>query len=118
MKVISICTVPGGSIPDPTLAGPEPTRRDPARDDEVAVDTVHVDRGGRSRFVAHDSEQILIVTTGRGIVATEREEHIVTEGDVVVIPPGQAHWRGATSHVEFVHAVVPPRDEMPPMPEE
>lgn len=118
MKIISICTVPSGPIPDPTFTGPDATRQDPAQGGEHAVETVHVDRGGRSRFVPRDSEQILIVTTGRGIVATEREEHIVSEGDVVFIPPGQAHWRGATSHVEFVHAVVPPGDDVPPQPEE
>jgi 4-carboxymuconolactone decarboxylase len=60
----------------------------------------------RNKFHANDSEQILIVTTGRGIVATEKEEMVVVEGDVVHIPAGEKHWHGATDDSEFSHIYV------------
>jgi len=63
-------------------------------------------KGVRNKFHAHDSEQILIVTGGRGIVATEREERVVTEGEVIHIPAGEKHWHGATNDSGFSHIYV------------
>ena len=44
--------------------------------------------------------------TGKGILATEEEERVVTEGDVILIPAGEKHWHGATSDSEFSHIYV------------
>ena len=37
--------------------------------------------GGRTKWHRHAFEQGLIITEGRGIVATEEQEHLVTPGD-------------------------------------
>ena len=60
-------------------------------------------KGIRNKFHAHDAEQVLIVTEGRGIVATEDKESVVAVGDVVLIPAGEKHWHGATEDTEFSH---------------
>ncbi len=60
-------------------------------------------KGIRNKFHAHDAEQVLIVTEGRGIVATEDKESVVAVGDVVLIPAGEKHWHGATEDSEFSH---------------
>jgi predicted RNA-binding protein with RPS1 domain len=39
--------------------------------------------GTRNKFHTHESDQILIVTAGEGIVATEKEQRVVTVGDVI-----------------------------------
>jgi len=39
-------------------------------------------------------------------VATEKEERIVTVGEVVLFPAGEKHWHGATRDSEFSHIVV------------
>ena len=59
--------------------------------------------GSKLKWHKHDSEQILYVTEGKGILATEKEEHIVTPGMVVVIPAGEVHYHGATGNTTFTH---------------
>ena len=55
------------------------------------------------KFHSHDSEQVLIVTSGRGYIATEAEKIEITPGDVVLIPAGEKHWHGATEDSDFSH---------------
>lgn len=73
---------------------------------EYKMDIVNFGKGIRNKFHAHDSEQILIVTAGKGIVATEKEEKVVAVGDVILIPAGEKHWHGATDDSAFSHIFV------------
>ena len=73
---------------------------------EFVVNVVHFGKGVRNKFHAHSDEQILIVTSGKGIVATETEEIEITEGDVVLIPANEKHWHGATKDSEFSHIYI------------
>ena len=57
----------------------------------------------RNKMHTHTSDQVLIVTSGEGMVATEDEQHVVHEGDVILIPAGEKHWHGATKDSEFDH---------------
>jgi quercetin dioxygenase-like cupin family protein len=68
-----------------------------------AVALVSFSPGARLNFHTHPEEQILYVTEGKGILATREEERIVTPGMVVVIPPGEVHWHGATEDSSFTH---------------
>ena len=70
---------------------------------EYEMSIVCFGKGIRNKFHAHDAEQVLIVTEGRGIVATEDNESVVAVGDVVLIPAGEKHWHGATEDSEFSH---------------
>ena len=67
---------------------------------------VNFGKGVRNKFHNHESDQILIVTAGRGIVATEREQREVTVGDVILFPTGEKHWHGATEDSEFSHIYI------------
>lgn len=69
----------------------------------LGVVMVHFSRGARLNLHTHSGEQILFVTEGKGIIATEKEEYVVTPGTVIYIPPGEAHWHGATSETSFSH---------------
>ena len=62
--------------------------------------------GARNKFHTHTSDQVLFVTEGRGIVATEQEEVVVSEGDTILIPAGQKHWHGATPESGFAHVAL------------
>jgi quercetin dioxygenase-like cupin family protein len=62
--------------------------------------------GSRNKFHVHTSDQILIVTEGTGVVATEQEERTVHEGDVVLIPAGESHWHGAPGATAMSHITV------------
>jgi quercetin dioxygenase-like cupin family protein len=70
------------------------------------ITQVTFERGVRNKFHKHDTEQILIVTEGKGIVATEKEEVIVGPGDVIYVPAGEKHWHGATKSTTFSHLYV------------
>ena len=48
----------------------------------------------------------MIITAGKGIVATEAEKRIVTVGEIVVFPAGEKHWHGAIQDSEFSHIVI------------
>jgi len=67
---------------------------------------VEFDAGSRNKFHSHTSDQILFVTSGTGIVATENVEAEVREGDTILIPEGEKHWHGATSESNFSHLQV------------
>jgi quercetin dioxygenase-like cupin family protein len=60
----------------------------------------------RNKFHSHSDEQILIITSGKGIIATETEQKDITEGDIVIIPANEKHWHGATKDSEFSHIYI------------
>ena len=107
MKVISIHEAAAEPFIHSVFTGTNVTRQELAPDSrEFEVTMVNFGKGVRNKFHAHDSEQILIVIAGEGIVATKSDEHAVSKGDVIFIPPGETHWHGATSHSEFSHIFV------------
>ena len=59
--------------------------------------------GAGNRMHAHTGEQILVVTEGTGVVATEQEEQIITVGTIVYIPANEMHSHGATKDSAFAH---------------
>ena len=73
---------------------------------EVNIGLAKFGPGGRIVYHTHTAEQILYVTEGKGIVATEDEEVTLTPGMVVFIPPGEKHWHGATKDSSFTHIVI------------
>ena len=89
----------GGPVTRQPLVTPEMTKY-------FNVSVVNFGKGARNKFHSHTSDQVLIVTAGTGIVATEEEELTVGEGDVIHIPAGEKHWHGATKDSEFSHIYV------------
>jgi len=107
MRVAKMSEVRKESFSSPLFTGPEVTRQVLLPDSkEYNVNVVNFGKGIRNKFHAHSSEQILIVTSGKGIIATETEEKVITAGDVVIIPAGEKHWHGATKDSEFSHIYV------------
>ena len=70
------------------------------------ITQVNFGRGIRNKFHSHTIEQVLIVTEGKGIVATDKEEITVVPGDVIFIPAGEKHWHGAAKDSTFSHLYV------------
>ena len=69
----------------------------------LTVTLVKFGPGGRNKMHTHSGEQVLYVTEGKGIVATQTEEVTVTPGMVVYFPAGEPHWHGATPTTSFAH---------------
>ncbi len=49
---------------------------------------------------------ILVVTSGSGRVATEKDEREISVGDVVHIKAGERHWHGAKADTTMSHITV------------
>jgi len=73
---------------------------------DLVISQVNFGPGVRNKFHSHSREQILIVTKGKGIVATEKEHITVSMGDVVLILPGEKHWHGAAEGCKFSHLYI------------
>jgi len=107
MKIVKMSEVPKEPVTSSLFTGHEVTRQILVPDSkEFSVNIVNFGKGVCNKFHAHDSDQILIVIAGRGIVATEKEERIVTEGDVILFPAGEKHHHGATEDSSFSHIFV------------
>ncbi len=76
---------------------------------ELRVAIINFSPGAHCVFHTHTFDQMLYVTEGKGIVATEKEEITVTPGTFILIPAGEKHWHGATKDTAFSHiAIMPP----------
>jgi quercetin dioxygenase-like cupin family protein len=107
MKVVKISDVAKEPYVHPLFTGKDVKRQVlMPESNEYDTNIGNFGKGVRNKFHAHTSEQILIVIAGRGIVATEAEEKVVTEGDVILIPANEKHWHGAVKDSEFSHIYV------------
>ena len=71
--------------------------------DDYRCSVVNFSPGATTGWHAHSCDQILVVTGGLGIVATEHEEREITVGDVVHIKAGERHWHGAAPSHFMTH---------------
>ena len=107
MRVITSGNVDKEPFSTPLFTGPDVNiQRLLPESREFDVNMVNFGKGVRNKFHAHDHEQVLIVTAGKGIIATEEREVVITPGDVVLIPAHEKHWHGATEDSEFSHIYV------------
>jgi len=75
----------------------------------VTVTLVRFSDGGRNKRHIHTADQILYITEGDGIVASESHEHHVSTGDIVHVPAGEVHWHGAEPGRDMAHlSILPP----------
>ncbi len=106
MKVVSINETPCQDIESDLFIG-GPVTIQPLINEETGKDfnmiNVNFHAGSRNIFHTHTSDQVLIVTYGTGIVATENSRAIVTTGDLIHVPAGEKHWHGATLESHFSH---------------
>jgi len=107
MKIVKMNEVSKEPYLIPLFTGPDVTRQSLVSDSkDLMVSIVNFGKGVRNKFHTHDGDQVLIITAGKGIVATEEEKKAVTVGEIVLIPAGEKHWHGATKESEFSHIVV------------
>ncbi len=67
---------------------------------------VNFERGATTGWHVHNSDQILVITSGVGMVANENHEQEVTVGDVVHILEGENHWHGAKKESYMSHITI------------
>ncbi|MBM3956682.1 MAG: cupin domain-containing protein [Gemmatimonadetes bacterium] len=107
MKVVRIDRVPKERVVSPLFTSREVYAQPLSPEGgEFNSRVITFGKGVRNKFHAHESDQILIVTAGRGLVATEGEQREVTVGDVIFFAAGEKHWHGATPDSDFSHIYV------------
>lgn len=74
--------------------------------EDYRCSVVNFSQGSTTGWHAHTCDQILVVTAGTGIVATEHEERQITVGDVVHIKAGERHWHGAKADTTLSHITI------------
>lgn len=80
-------------------------------DQRVSMGEVFFAPGERTTVHEHTIRQLLYVTGGEGLLVSADERHEVGVGDVISIPPGEAHWHGAAPNSTFSHVSVVIKDE-------
>ena len=109
MKVVKMSDLPSEPAVSALFTGNPVSRQTPFNPDEmqsVNFGIVSFSAGSRNKFHKHTSDQILVITEGTGVVATDDEERIVNAGDVVLIPAGENHWHGAPHDTPMAHITI------------
>jgi quercetin dioxygenase-like cupin family protein len=107
MKIIKMTQIPKESFINPIFTGTDVTRQVLLPESkDFNVNIVNFGKGVRNKLHTHGSDQVLIITSGKGIVATETEERVVSAGDVILFQAGEKHWHGATEDSEFSHIYI------------
>jgi quercetin dioxygenase-like cupin family protein len=89
-------TFTGDAMLDPVLAEPG-----------MRVNSVVFSPGGRTFWHSHAGGQVLMVSSGRGMVETRDGDRAVLEpGDAVWAPPGEVHWHGAAPGSFLAHTAI------------
>ena len=75
---------------------------------ELSALSVSFSAGSRTRPHVHPVDQLLFVSDGVGILATDEEKRYIRSGDWVRIPAGIWHWHGATPDQAMTHVSIKP----------
>ena len=106
MKVIKPDAIPAESANTPLFTGGPVTRQTlltPESSNYFNLAVVNFSAGARNKMHTHSSDQVLFVTAGKGIIATEAHQEVISVGDVVHITAEEKHWHGATPDSSFSH---------------
>ena len=95
MKVLKPEAIPAESANSPLFTGGPVTRQTlltPDMSNNFNLGIVNFSAGARNKMHIHSSDQVLFVTAGKRIIATEANQEVIGVGDVVHIPAEEKHW--------------------------
>ena len=114
MNVVTLKDIPHipmeGAEPIQGYTGPVSRSRQtiiqPGESANYNCNVVNFSQGCTTGWHTHNCDQVLIVTSGSGMVATEHEEREINVGDVVHIKAGERHWHGAKPDTTMGHITI------------
>jgi len=114
MNVVTLKDIPHipmeGAEPIQGYTGPVSRSRQtiiqPGESGNYNCSVVNFSQGCTTGWHTHNCDQVLIVTSGSGMVATEHEEREINVGDVVHIKAGERHWHGAKPDTTMGHITI------------
>ena len=92
--------------PPSTVSRSRQTIIEPGDSANYNCSVVNFSQGCTTGWHTHTCDQILVVTSGSGMVATEHEKHEINIGDVVHIKAGERHWHGAKANTTMGHITI------------
>jgi quercetin dioxygenase-like cupin family protein len=108
MKVVTLADIP--DLPIEGWTGPVSRSRqtilETGESTNYNCSVVNFSQGCTTGWHSHSCDQLLIVTSGSGRVATEHEELPIKPGDVILIKAGERHWHGATADSTVGHITI------------
>jgi quercetin dioxygenase-like cupin family protein len=112
MKILRPSEIPGKVQHQPLFVGESSMQ--PLIDKGTSKDfwscLRHWAAGTRAKYHTHSSDQIIVVTEGRGMMTTEKEAVVVAPGEIIFIPAGEKHWHGATKDSDVAYIQVQAAD--------
>ncbi|WP_051793036.1 cupin domain-containing protein [Amycolatopsis jejuensis] len=76
-------------------------------DESARLLMVQYEPGARTKWHTHEGDQILVGTSGEGLVQAKGEKAVpIRAGDIVVCRAGETHWHGAAPGSAFTHLAV------------
>ena len=110
LKDIPVLPAPGAAEPTDGYVGHiERTRQTiigAGESENYNCSVVNVSTGCNTGWHVHDCDQILIVVSGSGWVATETERKEINVGDVAHVKAGERHWHGAKKDTTMGHITI------------
>ena len=122
MKVVTLRNVPDvpveGADRIECWTGPVSRSRqtivEPGDSENYNCSVVNFSQGCTTGWHTHSCDQILVVTSGSGMAATEHEQHEINVGDVVHehdraavhVKAGERHWHGAKANTTMGHITI------------
>lgn len=79
---------PSGGVARQTLVGAQDSS-------QLSFTLLNFSAGAPNAFHIHTNDQVIVVASGTGIVATEKEVREVSVGDYVLFSAGERHWHAA-----------------------
>ena len=70
---------------------------------DLRLSEVHFKHGAVNKPHVHSTDQILLVTEGEGLLASDEERHDLSAGDIAFIPADTKHWHGARPGKDMTH---------------
>jgi quercetin dioxygenase-like cupin family protein len=114
LKDIPILPAPGAAERTDGFTGHvERTRQtiiDPADSENFNCSVVNFSQGCNTGWHVHDTDQILVVVSGEGWVANEKERKEIKVGDVAHVKAGERHWHGAKENTTMGHITITPKN--------
>jgi len=114
MKVVTLKDIPNapmeGAEPIEGYRGPVSRSRQtiiqPGESANYNCSVVNFSQGCTTGWHTHNCDQVLIVTSGSGMVATEHDQREINVGDVVHIKAGERHRHGAKADSTMGHITI------------